>query len=613
MFPRKTKHLLAFSLVALLVLTGCAQQTLETPTPAPAAGTETPFPPQAATAASAPVVFSDFPGEFILSVTENGYAHLFAYSPLGRPLTRLTSGNWNDITPALSPDGKTIAFASNRSGYWDIYLLDLASGKTTRLTNTQTYDAAPSWSPDGAWLATETYLDNSLEIVILPIGDSTQKPIRLTRNNVSDYAPAWAPQGRQIAFVSTRSGDSEIWLADLDRAGEDNFVNLSRTPQAIENHPVWTSDGSRLAWASNAYNAHISGIYVWDAKNPGRPAQWVGSGDWPAWDRNGENIVALLKGPTQDYLTAYARDGRLILQAVPMPGTLRGLLWLPSTLPDPMPQTYLQAAAQTPPPPWDAVTVTPYPEGPAGRAAIVPLEDVQAPYPSLHDQVDEAFSALRQRVIVAAGWDALANLENAFIPLTTPMGPGLGQDWLYTGRAFALNPLIANAGWMVAVRQEIGQQTYWHIYLRAQAQDGSMGEPLHDPLWDLSARYNLDPFAYEQGGAFSTVSDGYWVDFTTLAQDFGWQRLPSLPNWRTYYNGTRFAEFVLTGGLDWYSAMLELYPPEILITPTVVVPPTYTPTKTPRPTSTPVTPLPTLTPSLSPTPLAIFQIDTPTP
>jgi TolB protein len=264
------------------------------------------------------------------------------------------------------------------------------------------------------------------------------------------------------------------------------------------------------------------------------------------------------------------------------------------------------------------VAVTQFAEGPSQRYVPNPLTDVQAPYPELHDLVDESFAALRQRVIEEAGWDALAALSNAFIPLTTSLDPGLGQDWLYTGRAFALNPLMSNAGWMVVVRQDYGTQTYWKLYLRTLNQDGSQGKPLHDPPWDLAARYELDPAVYEQGGKYAQVPPGYWLDFTSLARHYGWERLPSLPNWRTYYSGSRFTEFANTGGLDWYSAMLEIYPQDVLITPTRIGPPTSTPTKTPIPTSTtrptrtprptstitPTrtnTPTKTLTPTLSPT------------
>ena len=69
-----------------------------------------------------------------------------------------------------------------------------------------------------------------------------------------------------------------------------------------------------------------------------------------------------------------------------------------------------------------------------------------------------------------------------------------------------------------------------------------------------------------------SVPPGYWVNLTELAAAYGWERLPALSNWRTYFKGTRFNEFAFTSGLDWERAMLEVYPPEVLITPTAVNP-----------------------------------------
>lgn len=544
---------------------------------------------------------------------ENGYAHFFLYSLDGQPILRLTDGNWSDVAPALSPDGKQIAFASNRSGYWDIYILTLATGEVRQITDTPKYDSAPTWSPDNQWLAYETYDGNDLEIAIQSLSDLSQPPTPLTDDPAADTSPAWSPEGRKIAFISNRDGNPEVWLADLDRADAGRYTNLSKTPLAAERRPLW--DGNRLLWVAEAQGIAVSGAYVWDADQPERPARWVSEADLAAWDPSKTKLATILNGPNEDYLSASSLDGSLLLPPRRLPGLVRGLLWLALDLPNPLDvEAYRAASAMTPPALW-SLKVTPLAEGPAGRWTVVPLPNVQAPYPQLHDEVDEAFAALRQRVVEEAGWDALASLQNAFVPLTSPLDPGLGDDWLYTGRAFALNSLLTNAGWMVSVREEIGQQTFWHIYIRTQNQDGSEGQPLRDAPWDLNARYNLDPQAYDQGGAFAPVPSGYWVDFTALARAYGWERQPSLPDWRAYYGGTRFTEFVLTGGLDWYSALLEIYPPEVMVTPTLRLPPTLTPTRTPVPTvtrgpsptptttSTPTPPPPTATPVPSNTPL----------
>ena len=596
---RKTTLSRSFTLTAILCiiilpLLGCAPQITLTPE------TITTIASPTATQELTPVVAENNARDMvILSYEEDGFAHLFAYIPNQMPLTRLTFGNSDDIAPAPEPGGNRIAFASNRSGYWDLYLMDLSSGEITQLTNTPEYESAPTWSPDGSFLAYETYTGDNLEIAVGPAKDPLDNAIRLTNSPAADDSPAWAPDGRHIAFVS----DGEIILADLDKTDGSRFTNLSNTDYAAESHPVWSPDGKKLAWASAATTLGRSGIYVWDGTKK-EPATWVGDGDYPAWNPAGDQIMTTLPAANSTYLTIYSQDGKPLLPLEPFPSTLRGLTWAKLDGSGSLSQTFQEAANLTPAPLWAAMG-EPVSEGTSSRWSLVDLDKVDAPYPKLHDLADEAFTALRQRVQEQVGWDALSSLENAFVPITSLLDPGYAEDWLYTGRAFAINSVMTNAGWMVAVREDFGAQTYWRLYLRAQQQDGSLGEPLHSQPWDLSARYNLDPKVYEQGGGYSSVPPGYWVDVTTLANQYGWERVPALPNWRTYYRGARFTEFALTGGESWYDAMLELYPPDVLVTPTRVLPPTLTPTHTPLPTWTPRptrTPRPTYTPSNTPTP-----------
>ena len=585
-------------LIISLLLSACSQNV--TPTIAPE-GTLIPEIVNTADVAK----YSGEGNLVFLSIEEKGYAHLFVQSnpPQELPLTRITTGDWNDTAPALSPDRKQLAFASDRDGYWNLYVMDLQSGAVKQITDSPEYDSAPSWSPDAQWLVFETYINENLEVSVVSVNDRTQGVIPLTQNSASDHSPAWAPDGRHIAFISSRGGDSDVWLANLDLAGDERYQNLSNTPFASENHPVWNYDGSQLLWASISQTVGYSGLYIWNSNDPGRTARWIGDGSWGAWNETADQIVAITSGPNQQYVTSYDLQGNLLLSPTPLNGQVRGLVWGFADLPNPFPNSFSQASIVTPSILWSPI-ITPGPDVPGQRWYVVPLADVQVPFPQLHDLVDESFVALRSRIILETGWDALASLENAFIPLTTSLEPGLEEDWLYTGRAFAINSLMANAGWMVALREDVGAQTYWRIYIRSTVQDGSLGEPIHNAPWNLNARYELNPRTYEQGGEYAAVPAGYWVDVTSLATAYGWERLPSLPNWRTYYAGTRFTEFALTSGLDWYSAMQELYPLEALVTPTRVFAPTLTPTPTftSTPTKRPTrTPYATKTATLSPT------------
>lgn len=614
---RQPKRLPAIAaLVAALTsaagLTGCVQYTtapaitpfvLTTPAPEPSS-----LPTLPASSSSLGDAW------MLLSAEENGLAHLFAFRAASAGLTRLTSGEWHDVSPALSPDGNSIVFASDRAGFWDLYIMDLRTAAVTQVTDTPPYDGSPVWSPDMAWLAYETYNDGQMDVAIRSMTDSAAEPVVLTEPSASDHSPAWSPDGRRIAFVSNRGGDADIWLADLDKAA-DRFTNLSHTPRAVESHPTWSRDGQRLAWSAAVQSPGDSGIYVWDASGPQNLPIWAGSGSWPAWSPDGTRIATVLDAPTQQLISAYTLNGTPLLLPVPLAGRVHGLLWPPVAVPDPLPDSMIKAAQIAVPTPSNP-PVTALPDVPAKRWNIVPLEDVQAPAAGLHALVAPSFRELRDRVIVDAGWDPLASLENTFVPITTPLDPGLEQDWLYTGRAFAINTLMLNAGWMSVTREDVGDRTYWRVFVRAQNQDGSQGSPLRNPPWDLNSRFQLDPQAYEDGGGYAPVPPGYWIDLTALAELYGWHRLAALPDWRTYYEGARFTEFARTDGLDWYSAMLELYPSDALITPTPVLPPTMTPSRTPRPTSTPYptsTPRATLTPSLSPTPLPPSNTPLPTP
>lgn len=551
----------------------------------------------AATAIPRPIQASNDEA-YLVAAREQGRSRLWAYASGASEPTRLTAGEWDDHDPVANPSGDRLAFSSNRGGSWDLYLLELGDQTVRQLTGTPGYEGRPTWSPDGRWLAFEAYYDGDFDIWILPI-DGSQSPIQLTDGPAADLLPAWDPGGRRIAFVSDRSGEPDIYLADLDQP-TDRFRNLTHTDGISESEPAFSPDGARLAY-SVAVDG-VRGIQLLDLADPGGSARWVGQGSHPTWSAGGQAISAVLRTQENDYVVSYP----LVSGVPPLNGTLSGRIsaldWT-SLAVDPK---------EAPATDWEGPlyeTVLDRPLLDNGRLDLIPLDGVSPDGLLLSDAADEAFAALRSRVAYEAGWDLLGNLQHGFVGINDPLPPGYAyNDWLYTGRAFSLNPAALQAGWLEVVREDFGQETYWRVYVRTLAQDGSQGEPLRNRPWNFSTRFAGDPAYYDAGGSLKeSIPTGYYVDLTTLAADYGFERLPALPNWRSFYPGSRYEEFALRESLDWAGAMSQLYPASAIATPTAYQTPTPTPTNTPRPTPTPWwwrwrTPTPTLPPAATPTP-----------
>jgi len=548
-------------------------------------------------------------GMIIFSMRDGNHAHLFAYHPLYLSFTRLTEGAWDDQDPAISPDGTRLAFASDRSGFWDIYVLDLRSQALTQLTNSGGYEGHPTWSPDGQWLAFEAYMDGNMEIIVRSLADLNTDPIRLTNDPAADTAPSWAPGGREIAFISDRSGNSDVWLARLDQV-DDRYQNISFSRDAQESNPAWSPDGASLAWTT--LQEGINRIVITRLAASSRPFV-LAQGSHPVWSPDSRFILAEIRMPAETGFQVFSVvNGELVYPLNRLPGAVFGSHWGSGAFAELMNTFPYPANANQPAPALWSAALSTDPMPPNGRFGIVPVMDLSAPYPYFNDSVDEAFVALRQQIGIESGWDFLSSLENAYFPLTEPPYPGMEFNWLLTGRAFAVNPLPMQAGWMVMVREDHTGEIYWRLYIKARQQDGSTGKPLTARPWNLYTRYQGEPGAYEEGGSAATIPEGYWVDFTEVAARYGWQRLPSLSGWRSYYQDLRFNQYILTDGLDWNAAMAEVYPYEALVTATFIPTSTYTPTPTVTPSAAPVI-LPSATTALPPSATLAPATITPTP
>jgi len=153
-------------------------------------------------------------------------------------------GNVN-VNPAWTPDGRRIAFQSNRDGPQNLFwqLAD-GSGALERLTTSEFVNAPESWSPDGQLLAfIELNPATGRHIWLLRLGDRKAEPFHGTQFN--EGAPQFSPDGRWLAYVSDESGRTEVYVQPYQGPGGKWQISTDGGTE-----PVWNRNGRELFYRS---------------------------------------------------------------------------------------------------------------------------------------------------------------------------------------------------------------------------------------------------------------------------------------------------------------------------------------------------------------------------
>ena len=168
-------------------------------------------------------------------------------------LTRLTfEGNAN-LNPVWTPDGKRIAFESNREGPYNVFwqLAD-GSGGLERLTTSEYLHAPMSWSPDGQLLAfVEVTPTTGVDIWVLRMGDPSpgsgqvRKAQPFLRTPFNEGAARFSPDGRWLAYISDESGRFEVYVQSYPGPGGKWQISTEGGTE-----PVWTRNGRELFYRS---------------------------------------------------------------------------------------------------------------------------------------------------------------------------------------------------------------------------------------------------------------------------------------------------------------------------------------------------------------------------
>lgn len=487
-----------------------------------------------------------------------------------RPPRRLVSGFDEIDHLTWSPDGRALAFAARRLGNWDVFRIARDGTDLQRLTEHEAFDGWPAWSPDGQEIAFSSYRDGVLDLYRMASRDDGPRTAsRVTSSDGPAIEPAWSPDGEWIAFAAWHDGAYRLEV--VPTTGEARHPVIRSDRGADVRAPAWSADGRRLLTLERRHGRGRLLSHVWRPEELGvDTAQHltttstiaVGIDEFVRLTTGQGEIVATVSDERSarpvDVRDAQAEHfGRQ--RIAQLPTRARSASWTSGPIPPGLAEAAVAIPSEAP------RGVAPAESEVIGeRPGFVVLRGVQVPGARIHAGLAEDFADMREEVRSAVGTDFLGTLADLWRPLGYSGSSFF--SWHKTGRAFDTQMELWGPGGrrdMVLVREDRQGRPVWRMFLRAGAQDGSVGRPLVEPGWSFAAGSGDPELTAEGGRRGRFVPGGYWFDFTDTAERYGWSRIPSIArgslNWRRDWEAIDYWHYERRDGLRWFDAVRQVY------------------------------------------------------
>lgn len=223
----------------------------------------------------------------------------------GGNVRQLTQDGTISAAPAISPDGRRIAYTSYLKGYADIFLIELGSGARQRIVKFPGTNSGAAFSPDGDRIACSVSRDGNPELYVVDTSGGSAR--RLTHTRGVESSPTWSPDGREIIYSSDDGGSPQLYRISAS-GGSGSRIS---TGHGYCTKPSWSPDGRKVAF--NIRDGGSFQVAVLDLSGGG--TRVVTGGDEardPVWGPDSRHLLFTQNGSLMLLDTQTARKVSLI-------------------------------------------------------------------------------------------------------------------------------------------------------------------------------------------------------------------------------------------------------------------------------------------------------------
>ncbi len=217
-----------------------------------------------------------------------------------------------------------IAYISRASGAQEVYMMDYDGAAVTRLTSNRSIVLSPAWSPDARSIAFTSYMGSGYPELFRLFPFEKRAPQLLAGYSGINTTPAFSPDGRSVALTLSKDGNPRLYLLTLATGAVRRLTNHA----GIDTEPTWSPTGRELAFTSDrAGPAHI---FVVDAEGTNvRRLTSAGFNTQPRWSPRGDAVVFTSRQGNHD-LWAVGPDGSTLRRLTQGPGDNQSASWAPN-------------------------------------------------------------------------------------------------------------------------------------------------------------------------------------------------------------------------------------------------------------------------------------------